>query len=82
MSELDEMAPVTIHRVVVVTLFLPQTVSFQVKELEVSKPVDLKLAVPKPNLIEGLAAKRVSAPQTPTQPVEDPIDKLFPSNRD
>nr|CAG8556645.1 5658_t:CDS:10 [Entrophospora candida] len=71
------MAPVTIHRVVVVTLFLPQTVSFQVANDKLSKPVDLNLIVPKPNLIEGLAAKHLNLPPTPTPREEDPIDKLF-----
>ncbi|CAJ0627008.1 5583_t:CDS:10 [Entrophospora sp. SA101] len=76
------MAPVTIHRVVVVTLFLPQTVSFQVANDKLSKPVDLNLIVPKPNLIEGLAAKHLNLPPTPTPREEDPIDKLFSPKSD
>ncbi|CAG8621597.1 9808_t:CDS:10 [Funneliformis mosseae] len=73
--------PLSIHRVVVVSLFLPYTVSFDIdKEREVTySPVDINLTVPKPNLIERLAAKRADGPVTPSQQIEDPINKLFPS---
>src|SRR5581483_8023558 len=74
------MSPIlSIHRVVVVSLFLPYTVSFDIgkdKEYKYSRPVDINLTEPKPNLIEGLAAKRADGPTTP---IEDPINKLFPS---
>src|SRR5215213_6527909 len=71
--------PLSIHRVVVVSLALPYTVTFNIdkdKEFKYSRPVDINLTVPKPNLIEGLAAKRVDGPTTPSQQIEDP---LFPS---
>ncbi|PKC74143.1 hypothetical protein RhiirA1_516604 [Rhizophagus irregularis] len=74
--------PLSIHRVVVVSLFLPYTASFDIgkdKEYKYSRPVDINLTVPKPNLIEGLAAKRADGPASPIQQVEDPINKLFPS---
>jgi hypothetical protein len=74
--------PLSIHRVVVVSLFLPYTVSFDIgkdKEYKYSRPVDINLTVPKPNLIEGLAAKRADGPTSPIQQAEDPINKLFPS---
>jgi trehalose 6-phosphate synthase complex regulatory subunit len=68
--------PLSIHRVVVVSLFLPYTVTFNIdkdKEFKYSRPVDINLTVPKPNLIEGLAAKRADGPNTSNQQIEDPL---------
>src|SRR6266542_1868803 len=74
--------PLSIHRVLVVSLFLPYTFSFEIgkeREYTFTHPIDINLTVPKPNLIERLAAKRADGPVTPSQQIEDPINKLFPS---
>ncbi|KAL1924300.1 uncharacterized protein VTP21DRAFT_7335 [Calcarisporiella thermophila] len=53
------MAPLTIHRVVVASIFLPYTVSFNIEKDRDAKlkKADELCTAPIPNLIEGLASK-------------------------
>jgi len=76
------MAPITINRVVIVSLFLPYTVEFQIdKEKDVKYESNVNLTSPKPNLIEGLAAQRTKDLKTSQKPEEE-ASKLFPGREE